>query len=98
MIIIDEISMVSNMKLLFADQRLKDIFGTPQYSLFAGKAIIAVGDLFQLPPCKGKPVFAEYSKDLINLCHPWRDFTVIELTEIMRQKDDCCFVELLNRL
>ena len=81
MIIIDEISMVSNMKLLFVHQRLKDIFGTPQYSLFAGKVIITVGDLFQLPPCKGKPVFAEYSKELFNLCHPWRDFTMIELIE-----------------
>ena len=70
MIIIDEISIASNMKLLFVHQRLKDIFGTPQYSLFAGKAIIAVGDLFQHPPCKGKPVFLEYSKDLFNLCHP----------------------------
>ena len=98
MIIIDEISMVSNMKLLFVHQRLKDIFGTPQYSLFAGKAIIAVGDLSQLPPYKGKPVFTEYSKDLFNLCHPWRDFTMIELTEIMRQSGDRCFTGLLNRL
>ena len=85
MIIIDEISIVSNMKLLFVHQRLKDIFGTPQYSVFAGKAIIVVHDLFQLPPCKRKPVFAEYRKDLFNLCHPWRDFTMTELTEIMRQ-------------
>ena len=98
MIIIHEISVVFNMKLLSVHQRLKDIFGTPQYSLFASKAIIAVGDLFQLPPCKRKPVFAEYSKDLFNLCHPWRDFTMIELTKIMRQKDDRCFAELLNRL
>ena len=90
--------MVSNMKLLFIHQRLKDIFGTPEYSLFAGKAIIAVGDLFQLPPCKGKPVFAEYSKDLFNLCHPWREFTIFELTGIMRQKMTTAFAELLNRL
>ena len=98
MIIIDEISVVSNMKLLFVHQRVNDIFGTPQSSLFAGRAVIVVGDLFQLPPCKGKPVFTEYSKDLFNLCYPWRDFTITELTEIMRQKDDCCFAELLNRL
>ena len=61
MIIIDEISMVSNMKLLFVHQRLKEIFGTPQYSLFAGKTVIMVDDLFQLPPCNGKPVFAEFA-------------------------------------
>ena len=33
-----------------------------------------------------------------NLCHPWEVFTMIELTEIMRQKDDHKFTELLNRV
>lgn len=30
--------------------------------------------------------------------HPWHAFKMIELTEIMRQKDDQCFAELLNRI
>lgn len=98
MIIIDEISMVSNMKLLFIHQRLKEIFCTPEHKLFAGKAVIAVGDLFQLPPCKERSVFFDYKQELLNLCHPWKQFTMIELTEIMRQKDDKEFVQLLNRL
>ena len=98
MIIIDEVSMVSNKMLLHIHQRLKEIFATPDHMLFAGKSIIAVGDLFQLPPIMASPIFADYQKELLNLCHPWKEFTMIELTEIMRQKDDRIFVELLNRI
>ena len=58
----------------------------------------AVGDLVQLPPIVASPIFANYQKELLNLCHPWKEFTMIELTEIMRQKDDRIFVELLNRI
>ena len=32
-----------------------------------------------------------------NLCHPWSVFKMIELTEIMRQKNDKAFTELLIR-
>ena len=32
------------------------------------------------------------------MSHPWHEFKMIELVEIMRQKDDRPFVELLNRL
>ena len=98
LIIIDEKSMVSNMKLLFIHQRLKEIFCTPEHKMFAGKTIIAVGDLYQLPPCNERSVFYDYNEELLNLCHPWKEFTMIQLTEIMRQKDDKEFVELLNRL
>ena len=31
------------------------------------------------------------------ICHPWTLFKMIELTEIIRQKDDQPFTELLNR-
>ena len=98
LIIIDEKSMVSNMKLLFIHQRLKEIFCTPEHEMFAGKTIIAVGDLYQLPPCNERSVFYDYNEELLNLCHPWKEFTMIQLTEIMRQKDDKEFVELLNML
>ena len=42
-------------------------------------------------------MFDEYKNEAFNLCHPWNVFTMIELTEIMRQKDDQVFTELLNR-
>ena len=86
------------MKLLFIHQRLKEIFFTPEHKMFAGKTIIAVGDLYQLPPCNERSVFSDYKEELLNLCHPWKEFTMIQLTEIMTQKDDKEFVELLNRL
>ena len=96
-IIIDEISMVSNTMLLNIHKRLKEIFATPNSRLFAGISIIAVGDLYQLPPIRQKPIFADYKNDALNLCHPWHCFKMIELDEIMRQKGDLKFTELLNR-
>lgn len=38
----------------------------------------------------------EYKNNVYNLCHLW-NLKMIELTEIMRQKDDQPFTELLNR-
>ena len=97
LIIIDEVSMVSNITLLHIHQRLKDIFGSNSSQLFAGISIIAVGDLYQLPPIRRKPIFHSFKNESFNLFHPWHVFVMIELTEIMRQKDDQQFVELLNR-
>ena len=98
MVIIDEVSMVSNKMLLYIHQRLKEIFDTPDHVFFGGKCVVAVGDFFQLPPVNDLPVFASYRNELLNLCHPWSEFTMIELTEIMRQKEDKTFLELLNRI
>ena len=38
-----------------------------------------------------------YVNNAFNLCHLWLAFEMIELTEIMRQKNDQPFTELLNR-
>ena len=97
LIIIDEISMVANNTLLHIHQRLKEIVGTSNVHLFAGISILAIGDMYQLPPIRRKPVFANYKNVVFNLCHPWHLFTMIELVDIMRQKDDQPFAELLNR-
>ena len=87
-----------NTTLLHIHQRLKEIFGTISSLLFAGITIIVVGDLYQLPPIRKKNVFDYYKNDAYNLCHPWKVFKMIELTEIMRQKNDQAFTELLNRV
>ena len=97
LIIIDEISMVSNNKLLHIHQRLKEIFGSSSSNLFADISILCVGDFYQLPPIKERPVFCPYSNDLQNLMHPWHIFKMVELTQIMRQKGDDSFTQLLNR-
>ena len=54
-IFIDEISMVGNTTLIHIHQRLQQIFSTPNSELFSGISVIAVGDLYQLPPICRKP-------------------------------------------
>ena len=67
---------------------------------FGGVNIIAIGDLYQLQPVKGMFIFMDPRHN----CGPittnlWCEyFTMYELGEIMRQKDDKEFAELLNRL
>ncbi|XP_058496018.1 uncharacterized protein LOC131466640 [Solea solea] len=54
--------------------------------------VIAVGDFYQLPPVKGKPLYVEdFNIDL------WSLFSVVQLTEVVRKKDTV-FAELLNRV
>ena len=98
LIIIDEISMVSNMGLLHIHQRLKEIFVTPNSELFSGISVLVFGDFFQLPPIRSATTFSNYKNDTFNLHHPWHVFKMAELTQIMRQKDDLAFTQLLNRV
>ena len=67
LLINDEISMVSNNRLLHIHQRLKEIFGTSSSKIFAGVSIIAVGDLHQLPPTQQKSIFCRYSNDVYHI-------------------------------
>ena len=62
--------------------------------------MVTVGDLFQLKPVFDKWIFENpqsgYNEFATNI---WTEyFTLFELTEIMRQKDDKEFAQLLNRL
>jgi PIF1 helicase. len=57
LIVIDKISMVSSKLLLNIHKRLCEIFGVVNEKLFAGKSILACGDLYQLPPVMARPVF-----------------------------------------
>ena len=53
--------------------------------------------MYQLPPIQRKLVIDEYKNTVYDLCHLWNLLKMKELTEIMRQKDDQPFTELLNR-
>ena len=97
-IFIDEISMVGSGMFNVLNLRLQQIMGTKEP--FGGVSLITVGDLFQLKPVFDKWIFENsksgYSALASNI---WtQDFTLFELTDIMRQKDDRQFAELLNRL
>ena len=58
--------------------------------------MLAVGDFYQLPPLgKAKPLCV-YEEEVFDL---WKDdFQMVNLTEILRQKNDQTFAELLNRI
>ena len=97
LIIIDEISMIGSTILLHIHQRLKEIFDTKNSQLFASISIVALGDLYQLPPMQRKLVFDNYANNALNLCHSWHAFKMIELTETMKQTNDQPFTQPLNR-
>ena len=98
-IIIDEISMVGSKILSQVNNRLKAIMDN---SLdFGGVSIISVGDFHQLRPVKDSYVFQipiSSSNNYDGLVGPylWEKFSFVELTEIMRQKDDLNFARALT--
>ena len=97
-IIIDEISMVGNRSLALIDSRLQLLTGIKKP--FGGISILAVGDFFQLKPVMDSWIFQDLKCNAQALAsNLWREhFCVFELDEIMRQKDDIEFAQLLNRL
>ena len=97
-ILIDEFSMVGNTMLRLIHLRLQEIKGN--HLPFGGVNIICVGDLYQLAPVMQQYIFMDINIDYGPLAtNLWKTyFTMFELTEIMRQKDDQPYAELLNRL
>ena len=99
LLIVDEISMVSNKMLLYIHQRLIEIFGCSPDIPFAGLSIIFSGDLFQLPPIRAYPIYAPYAlSSWENLIHKWKLFKLAELDIVMRQRGDNGFIDLLNKV
>ena len=97
-LIIDEISLVSNMLFTQIDRRLQQIKGNSEP--FGNLHMILVGDLFQLKPVSYTWIFESLSSSYGALAtNLWKThFTMYELTKIMRQKDDKSYAELLSRL
>ena len=97
-LIIDEISMVSYDMLLQINLRLNEIKAIKDANVFfGGLNLIAVGDFYQLPPVHGRNIFANNNFKSCGT-HLWKDlFHMIELTNIVRQKDEH-FIGLLNRV
>ena len=88
-LIIDEISMVSAQMLARIDCRLqifKRMAGVP----FGGLHIMICGDLYQLPPPRGEPVFAAETL--------WSMFLLCELEGNHRAAKDPVYASLLERV
>ena len=97
-IFIDEISMVGSGMFNFLNLRLQQIMGTNEP--FGKISMIPAGDLFQLKPVFDKWICENSQMGYGDLAsNIWTEhFTFFELTQIMRQKDDKQFAELLNRM
>ena len=69
---------------------------------FGGVRILAVGDLYQLPPVDLPQLFSTVSDCYAQLYGSgslWvNEFQLIELDEVMRQRSDSAFAELLCRV
>ncbi len=55
MLIVNEISMVSSLTLAYMHLRLEELFGCCDW--FGSRNMLFVGDLLQLQPVSGNPVF-----------------------------------------
>ena len=103
-VIIDEISMIGAQTLYKIHMRLQEIKGL-HYSntRFGNVTIIAVGDLYQLPPLKDKKIYDTpgTGDDPNPIClHQslWKEnFYFHELKHVVRQKNKQ-FAQLLNRV
>ena len=93
MIITDEISMTGLYTFDSLNTQLQKIKDDKRD--YGGVSIIAIGDLFQLPPVKMLVIY-HLIKNRIN--DPWLKFKLHELTEIVRQSGDPEFAALLLRL
>ena len=98
MIMIDEISMVPRKLFRQVDSRLREIFNCD--IVFAGKSVLLCGDIYQLPPVSGKILFKVDYASIENIIgfELWNKFQMAELTEVMRQRGDILFIDLLNQI
>ena len=98
-VIVDEVSMVGNKCFRLLDKRLQQIKENNQF--MGGVHLIMVGDFFQLRPVMDGWIFELIGNHYCSLaCNLWKDnnFVLHELTEIMRQKDDLQYAQIMNRL
>ena len=104
LVIIDEVSMLSSLNLAYIHLRLEELFGGSNW--FGSMNIMFVGDLLQLPPVNGLPVFCRLTNKAISSklgclgsINIWKDnVTYDELTINERQKSDPTYSKVLNEI
>lgn len=107
LVILDEISMVSNINFLYMHLRLVEIFNTfhKEGGWFGKMNLLVFGDLLQLPPVGGGPVFVPVQKNILTKCVQslasvdlWSLLDYDELRINMRQKEDETYKKILGNL
>ena len=102
--IIDEVSMLSSLNLVYLHLRLEELFGTDSW--FGSMNILFVGDLLQLPAVNGAPVFEALTNKVVltrlgcmTSVNIWKETVVYdELTINERQKTDMQFCQMLQEV
>lgn len=99
LLVIDETSIESSLLFFQVNQRLKEKFGYSGNEPFAGFPVIVCGALDQLPLVKGSTVYSSATsiKGFLAL-GLWEKFQMLGLTEVMRQRGDYDFINLLNKI
>ena len=97
LLIIDEISFVDKKLLAYIHGRLKQLKHLTRLSHapFGNISVLSVGDFYQLSPIRSQMV-CKKSHDHTD--YLWSVFVLYHLDEIIRQKGDTKFSEMLNRL
>ena len=101
-IIVDEVSMVSSLNFAYMHLRLEELFGSQEW--FGCKSMLFVGDLLQLQPVNGHPVFEKMGQKSLQYrlgcaasINIWEDaISYDELTINERQKKDGEFSSMLD--
>uniref|UniRef100_A0A1X7TQ32 ATP-dependent DNA helicase n=1 Tax=Amphimedon queenslandica TaxID=400682 RepID=A0A1X7TQ32_AMPQE len=101
-IIVDEVYMVSNLNEAYLHMHLEDTFGTDEW--FGSKIILFVGDLLQLPPNIGRPVFKKISNKPVktrfieaNAVNIWKETVEYDQLTISEQhKEDKTSFKMLD--
>lgn len=100
-LIIDEISMVRADVFDFVDRYMQFCKGNDKP--FGGVQVILVGDFFQLQPVTKEDEWkqlkeAGYSSPFVFSARAFHNFKVLQLTEVLRQKGDNKFIDILNSI
>ena len=97
---LEEVSMIGRGIFTKVNQRLQQIFGTTK--VFGNLHVIAIGDFYQMAPVHDSYIFSEhYNRDTTEVLatNLWTsNFQIYSLNEIMHQRDQKLFCEMLNRL
>lgn len=94
-LIIDEISMVRVDVFEYIDRMLRFVKGVDRP--FGGVQVVAVGDFYQLPPVvrRGDDL-SRWGSPYVFSSEVFESFRHVRLTEVLRQKGDNRFIEILH--
>ena len=103
LLIIDEVSMVSNLNLTYIHLRLEEIFGKQDW--FGGINVLFVGDILQLPPVNGGPVFDRMTNKAVasilgcmTSINIWQDTVIYDELVINERQKDPVFISMLDEV